>query len=72
VRAVEQAAEAGDERSQLALDVFAHRVRKYLGAYLVHLGGRVDAVVFSAGTLAPGPWRICLLHGQQHTQQQRH
>lgn len=25
------------------------QVRKYLGAYFTHLGGRVDAVVFSAG-----------------------
>ena len=25
------------------------RVRKYLGAYFMHLGGKVDAIVFSAG-----------------------
>ena len=29
--------------------VFVHRLRKYLGAYLVHLRGKVDAVVWSAG-----------------------
>ena len=29
--------------------VFVHRLRKYLGAYLVHLKGRVDAIVWSAG-----------------------
>lgn len=29
--------------------VFIHRLRKYIGAYLVHLKGNVDAVVFSAG-----------------------
>ena len=29
--------------------VFVHRMRKYLGAYLVHLKGKVDAIVFSAG-----------------------
>lgn len=28
---------------------YVRRIRKYLGAYLVHLGGRVDAIVFSAG-----------------------
>jgi len=31
------------------VQVFVHRVRKYLGAYMVHLRGRVDAIVFSAG-----------------------
>ncbi|GAB4816999.1 hypothetical protein N2152v2_004045 [Parachlorella kessleri] len=41
--------EKGDERAKLGIDVFVRRVRKYLGAYLVHLGGKVDAVVFSAG-----------------------
>ncbi|GAB4816308.1 hypothetical protein N2152v2_003354 [Parachlorella kessleri] len=49
VRSVEEAAVAGDEQSQLALAVYVRRIRKYLGAYLVHLGGRVDALVFSAG-----------------------
>lgn len=49
VRAVEECALAGDAACQLALAVFVRRVRKYLGAYLVHLGGRLDALVFSAG-----------------------
>ena len=31
------------------VQVFTHRIRKYLGAYLVHLKARVDAIVFSAG-----------------------
>ena len=31
------------------VQVFIYRIRKYLGAYLVHLKGRVDAIVFSAG-----------------------
>ena len=31
------------------MQVFVHRIRKYLGAYLLQLEGRVDAVVFSAG-----------------------
>ncbi|TMW61548.1 hypothetical protein Poli38472_012739 [Pythium oligandrum] len=39
----------GDERADLALDVFAHRVRKYLGAFLLELGGELDAIVFTAG-----------------------
>jgi acetate kinase len=42
------AAESGDERSALALDVYAHRIRSYVGAYAAQLG-RVDAIVFTAG-----------------------
>ncbi len=48
VRDIEQAAAAGDERAQLALDVFTSAVRHYLGAYLVELGG-ADAIVFTGG-----------------------
>ena len=29
--------------------MFVHRIRKYIGAYLVHLKGKVDAIVMSAG-----------------------
>lgn len=49
MRAVWDGIEAGSERHQLALDVFVHRIRTYLGAYLVELGGQVDALIFSAG-----------------------
>lgn len=38
----------GDERARLALDVFCHRARKYLGAYMAVLGG-APAVVFTGG-----------------------
>ncbi|MBI2361153.1 MAG: acetate kinase, partial [Deltaproteobacteria bacterium] len=37
-----------DARSRLAVDIFCHRARKYLGAYLAVLGG-ADAVIFSGG-----------------------
>ena len=40
--------EATDARARLALEVFCHRARKYLGAYLAVLGG-ADAVVFTGG-----------------------
>ncbi|MGX5680896.1 acetate/propionate family kinase [Schumannella luteola] len=40
--------DAGDERSILAFDVYVHRLRRYLGAYLATLGG-ADAIVFTAG-----------------------
>lgn len=48
VRDLEEAAAAGNERAQLALDVFVSGIRHYLGAYLVELGG-ADAIVFTGG-----------------------
>lgn len=48
VRDLEGAAKDGDASAQLALECFAYRVRKYIGAYAAALGG-VDALVFTAG-----------------------
>jgi acetate kinase len=48
LRDIEAAADAGDERAHLALDVFVASIRHYLGAYLVELGG-ADAIVFTGG-----------------------
>jgi acetate kinase len=48
LRDLEEAAAAGDSRSQLALDVFVRAIRYYLGAFLLELGG-VDAITFSGG-----------------------
>jgi acetate kinase len=45
---VSRRAADGDERAILARAVFAHRARKYVGAYAVVLG-RLDAVVFTGG-----------------------
>jgi acetate kinase len=45
---LEELAGQGDAPAALALEVFAYRVRKYLGAYWAALGG-VDVVVFSGG-----------------------
>jgi acetate kinase len=47
-RDIEDAAKEGNERAQLALDVFAYKVRKYIGGYVAAMGG-VDAIVFTAG-----------------------
>lgn len=47
-RDIEAAAAEGSEQAQLALDVFAYRVRKYIGSYVAAMGG-VDAIVFTAG-----------------------
>lgn len=38
----------GDGAARLAYDVYVHRLRHYLGAYLIELGG-VDAITFTAG-----------------------
>ena len=48
VRELTAAAGEGDARAELALDVFSHRVRKYIGAYVAVLGG-LDAVAFTGG-----------------------
>jgi acetate kinase len=48
LRAVEHRAAAGDPAAILALDVYCHRIRKYVGAYHAVLG-RLDAIVFTAG-----------------------
>ncbi|MEW6434860.1 MAG: acetate/propionate family kinase [Myxococcota bacterium] len=48
LRDIEARAEAGDDRCRLAIAVFAHRVRKYIGAYAAVMGG-VDAVVLTGG-----------------------
>ncbi|WP_422926144.1 acetate/propionate family kinase [Singulisphaera sp. PoT] len=48
LRDIEAAAEAGNERATLALDVFINSVRHYLGAYLVELGG-ADVIAFTGG-----------------------
>lgn len=47
-RDIEEAAEEGNERAQLAQRVFAHKVRFYIGAYMAEMNG-VDAIVFTAG-----------------------
>ena len=47
-RDIEAALEDGNERAALALKVFAHKVRFYIGAYIAEMNG-VDAIVFTAG-----------------------
>lgn len=48
LREIERAAADGDDRARLAINVFAHRARKYIGAYAAAMGG-VDAIVFTGG-----------------------
>ena len=47
-RDVVKAASEGDKRAQLALEMEAYRLKKYIGAYAAVLG-RVDALIFTAG-----------------------
>ena len=55
-RDVEIAAEKGDERAKLAIEMEAYRIKKYIGAYMAALG-KVDAIVFTAGVGEKG-WII--------------
>ena len=48
MRDVHDAAVAGDAAAELALAVYAHRIRGYIGNYAAQLGG-LDALVFTAG-----------------------
>ena len=47
-RDIEEAANGGNKLAQNALDVYYYRVAKYIGAYMVALGG-ADAIAFTAG-----------------------
>ncbi|WP_319524113.1 acetate kinase [uncultured Desulfosarcina sp.] len=48
MRDIQKAAESGDASARLALDMFVHRCRHYIGAYAFELG-RLDALIFTAG-----------------------
>ncbi|MCM3687554.1 acetate/propionate family kinase [Kocuria rosea] len=61
MRAVQEAADAGDERAELALEMAAYRLAKYVGGYHVAVGG-TQALVFTAGigeNAAPFRRRVC-------------
>ncbi len=47
-RDIEGAAKEGNYRAELALNVFTHKVKHYIGAYIAEMNG-VDAIVFTAG-----------------------
>ena len=48
VRTILQRRADGDALAENAINVFVHRIRKYIGAYMAVLGG-VDAILFTAG-----------------------
>ena len=49
MREITARAASGDHTARLAIDVFAYRIKKYVGSYLAVLGGRCDALVFTGG-----------------------
>ncbi len=48
MREVTAAAEAGNKQAALALEMYSHRIKKYIGSYAAIMGG-VDIIVFTAG-----------------------
>ncbi|MBM7620590.1 acetate kinase [Bacillus tianshenii] len=48
LRDIESSAQEGNERAELALEVFASRIHKYIGSYAARMYG-VDAIIFTAG-----------------------
>ncbi len=48
MREIEAAVNAGHERASLALEMYEHRIIKYVGAYAAEMGG-VDIIVFTGG-----------------------
>ncbi len=55
MRDIEGAAEKGDKKAQLALDIYVHNLKKYIGAYIAVMNG-VDAIVFTAGVGENSPY----------------
>ena len=55
-RDMTKAADEGDARSMLALQIEGYRIKKYIGSYMAAIG-RVDAVVFTAG-VGEMSWRV--------------
>ena len=53
-RDIEAAIAAGNEKAQMAMDAYVHRLLKYIGGYIAVLQG-ADAIVFTAGVGENGP-----------------
>ncbi|MCF7809396.1 acetate kinase [bacterium] len=48
MRELEEAITTGNKRAELAVNMFAYRVKKYIGAYAAAMGG-IDGIVFTGG-----------------------
>ena len=55
-RDITAAVDAGDKTAELALEVYVHRLRKYIGSYSFVLGG-VDTITFTAG-IGENVWQV--------------
>jgi acetate kinase len=69
IRVIEGRAKQGNERCKLALEMYAYRAAKYIGAYAVALG-KLDAIVFTAGIGENSPYirrEICSYLGMLGT-----
>ncbi|AHF89555.1 acetate kinase [Opitutaceae bacterium TAV5] len=55
LRDIHEAAKKGDARARLAIDVFVHSIRHWIGAFWLELGG-CDALVFTAGIGENNAW----------------
>lgn len=63
LRVIKEHADQGNHRAKIAIKIFAHRVKKYIGAYAAIMGG-VDAIVFTAGAGERAHWmRELILEG---------
>ena len=60
LRDLTAAANEGNERAKLALEILAYRVKKYVGSYIAALGG-VEAIVFTGGIGEHSPLIRCLV-----------
>ena len=56
MRDIFREADKGDMRANLAIEIYCHRIKKYLGAYFALLNG-ADAVVFTGG-VGEHQWRV--------------
>jgi len=64
-RDLKAAADEGNEKAQLALDMFAYQAKRYLGYFASAMGG-LDAVVFTAGVGEnDGNMRANILEGSE-------
>ena len=55
-RDLTKAASEGNERAQLAIDIFVYGVKKYIGAYIAAMNG-IDCLVYTAG-IGENTWQI--------------
>ena len=48
MREIEDACNIGNERAQMAMDIYAYKIKKYIGSYIAAMGG-LDILIFTGG-----------------------